>query len=133
MADIQNISHLVSAAPPDISRGQPLRAPHPDAGNADPNDQVKISAQPNASPDQAANSGQSVESAVVRLQDYAQRHQRNLEFKVDEGTGQIVVRVVDPETDRVVREIPPEEMLALARFLQEQSDEGGGALLRTKA
>ncbi|HID30922.1 MAG TPA: flagellar protein FlaG [Desulfobacterales bacterium] len=42
-----------------------------------------------------------------------------LHFSVHETTGRTVVRVVDKETEKLVREIPPEEFLNLAAKLEE--------------
>lgn len=42
----------------------------------------------------------------------------NLQFSIDEESGETVVKVVDADTDEVIRQIPSEEMLALARNLQ---------------
>ncbi|MCU0870215.1 MAG: flagellar protein FlaG [Burkholderiales bacterium] len=42
----------------------------------------------------------------------------NLQFSIDEQSGETVVKVVDADTDEVIRQIPSEEMLALARNLQ---------------
>lgn len=36
---------------------------------------------------------------------------RKLEFKVHEKTGRILVKMIDRETDEVIREIPPEKFL----------------------
>ncbi|WP_435104264.1 flagellar protein FlaG [Arhodomonas sp. AD133] len=74
-----------------------------------------------------------LDAILSRLQDYAERHAHDLKFTVDDATGQSLIKVIDPKTDEVVRQIPPEEAVALARFLQEQGDEGGGALLRAQA
>ena len=48
---------------------------------------------------------------------------RNLQFSVEEDTGEVVVRVYDSETEELVRQIPSEDMMELARRLQEQSQE----------
>lgn len=42
-----------------------------------------------------------------------------LEFSVHEATNRIMVKVLDRETDEVLREIPPEQMLNLVAKLQE--------------
>jgi len=42
-----------------------------------------------------------------------------LHFSVHETTGRTVVRVVDKETEKLIREIPPEEFLNLAAKLEE--------------
>lgn len=41
----------------------------------------------------------------------------NLNFRIDQDTGKAVVRVVDAETGALLRQIPPEEMLAIAKAL----------------
>lgn len=42
---------------------------------------------------------------------------RNLQFSVDDDTGQTVVKVVDATTDEVIRQIPSEELLAITKAL----------------
>lgn len=42
----------------------------------------------------------------------------NLKFRVDEQSERIVIKVVDKETGETVREIPPEEMLAIAESIE---------------
>lgn len=49
----------------------------------------------------------------------------HLSFFVDENSGKKGVRVIDTETDEVIKQIPPEELLRLAARLKEQI----GALL----
>lgn len=71
-----------------------------------------------------------LEVAVKKMQDYAtQIISRDLSFSVDEASGETVIRVVDPETDEVVRQIPSEEVLRIARSLES----GKGFLMETKA
>lgn len=45
--------------------------------------------------------------------------QRNLQFKIDEATKQVVVSVVDKKSGEILRQIPSEEILALAKRLKE--------------
>jgi len=42
-----------------------------------------------------------------------------LKFSVDRPTGQIVVKVIDGKDGKVIREIPPSELLALAKSMKE--------------
>jgi flagellar protein FlaG len=70
-----------------------------------------------------------VKEAVDRLNQYVQTLRRDLEFRVDESTNTVVVTVVDPSTKEVVRQIPSEEVLAVARNLEHMQ----GVLLNTKA
>lgn len=65
-------------------------------------------------------SHQSVEQAIVHLNEYVQSIQRDLEFSVDEGSGATVVRVIDRTTREVVRQIPSDVALSLARNLKVQ-------------
>ena len=53
----------------------------------------------------------------------------SLEFSVDNDTNRIVVKVVDNETRELVKQIPMEEMLALAKAMNQLQ----GLLLRIKA
>ena len=53
----------------------------------------------------------------------------SLEFSVDTDTNRIVVKVVDNQTRELVRQIPMEEMLALAKAMNQLQ----GLLLQTKA
>ncbi len=44
---------------------------------------------------------------------------RRLNFSIDEATDRVVVKVIDEDTDEVVRQIPREEMLRLAAHFKE--------------
>ena len=52
--------------------------------------------------------------------------QRNLQFKVDESTKQVVMSIVDKSTGEVIKQIPSEDVLALAKRMQEAGGELGG-------
>ena len=80
-------------------------------------------------------SEQKLDDAIVQLNDSLQNIQRNLEFSVDKEAGKIVISVTDKETDEVVRQIPSEEVLQLAKNLHtanerlsRQMDATSGAL-----
>ncbi|MCH8058477.1 MAG: flagellar protein FlaG [Proteobacteria bacterium] len=70
--------------------------------------------------DYEENRREAVASAVARLNDYVQKVQRDLEFSVDEQAGVYVVKVIDRSSREVVRQIPSEEALELARKLNDQ-------------
>lgn len=61
---------------------------------------------------------QRVEQAVEKLNDYVQSFQRDLRFSLDEDLGRTVVSVVDRNTQEVIRQIPNETALQLARNLK---------------
>lgn len=60
-----------------------------------------------------------VEVAAVALKEFAQSVQRDLDFKVDDGSGQVVVKVTDSASGDVIRQIPSEEALQLAENLSD--------------
>ncbi|RBW48243.1 flagellar protein FlaG [Marinobacter sp. F3R11] len=60
-----------------------------------------------------------LDSAVSQLNDYVQHVQRDLQFEVDNDLGQTIVRVVDQQTQEVVRQMPDEVALRLAEKLQQ--------------
>ncbi|MFP3441498.1 flagellar protein FlaG, partial [Pantoea sp. SIMBA_133] len=48
-----------------------------------------------------------------------QNVQRDLQFEIDNDLGQTIVRVVDQQTQEVIRQIPDEVALRLAEKLQQ--------------
>ena len=70
-------------------------------------------------PDKAAPAPtpQQIAQAVQQIQSYLNDSQRQLQFQVDADSGRTIVRVVNPETQEVIRQIPGEEMLKLARAI----------------
>lgn len=75
-----------------------------------------------ATPDQAAADQQdskSLDSAVSDIQSFVQGIRRNLNFSIDDATGEVVVKVIDAESGKVVRQMPSEEVLKLAARLDD--------------
>mgnify|MGYP001162835762 CR=1 FL=1 len=60
-----------------------------------------------------------VNEAVERIRTQVQTLQRDLNFSVDDSTGQVVVQVLDGDSGKVVRQIPSEDILRLAERLDE--------------
>jgi flagellar protein FlaG len=60
-----------------------------------------------------------VEAAVKKLADVVNAGSIELSFSVDQSSDQIVVRVTDANTGKVIRQIPSEEMLRLSRNIKE--------------
>jgi flagellar protein FlaG len=52
-----------------------------------------------------------------QIQDFVKSMGRDLNFSVDQTTGYHVVRVVDPNTGEVVRQLPSKELLEIARSM----------------
>lgn len=58
-----------------------------------------------------------LEAAAQSVREFVEPINSNLEFRVNEETGDMVVRIVDRATKEIIRQIPSEEMLALAKAL----------------
>ena len=68
-------------------------------------------------------------AAVQQIQGYLKESGRNLNVSVDESTGFYVARVVNPETGEVVRSLPSDETLRIARSI----DQMRGMLVNQRA
>lgn len=62
---------------------------------------------------------QPLADVVQQLNQLVRELHRELHFSVDEASGDTVIKVVDRETDEVVRQIPSEEVMRLRKRLQE--------------
>ena len=60
-----------------------------------------------------------IAKAATQIQSFVQEMGRNLSFTVDETTGYNVVRVMNPETNEVIRQLPSEELLKIARSMEQ--------------
>jgi flagellar protein FlaG len=60
-------------------------------------------------------SRESVEAAAEKIQSFVTSMERNLNIYVDNSSGRSIIRVVDPESSQVIRQIPPEESIRLAQ------------------
>ena len=49
--------------------------------------------------------------------------QRNLEFSVNEELGRTIVKVVDSETGKLIRQVPSEELVELAERIEAQTQQ----------
>jgi flagellar protein FlaG len=59
-----------------------------------------------------------VAKAAADLQEFVSSMGRNLNFSIDETTGYNVVRVVNPDTGELIRQLPSEELLKISRDFQ---------------
>ncbi|HCC36405.1 MAG TPA: flagellar biosynthesis protein FlaG [Treponema sp.] len=58
-------------------------------------------------------------SAAVDIQRISLAFNKKLQFVVDHQSNQVIVKVIDPETDKVIKELPPEELQRLHNKLKE--------------
>ncbi len=84
--------------------------------------------------EQAQISQEKINRVVSELKDFVQTMQRDLNFHVDDITGRVVIQVVEVSTNKVVRQISEEEVLALARRLEGMLDNvPKGVLIESEA
>lgn len=53
------------------------------------------------------------------LNDAVKMFNTNISFSVDKDTGKTVIKVIDADTDEVLRQIPPEDALRIAAHMKE--------------
>jgi flagellar protein FlaG len=70
-----------------------------------------------------------VKEAVEEIQRNISSNSTDLQFSVDSASGRTIVRIVDTETREIVRQIPTEEVMKMARAL----DRMQGLLFNGKA
>lgn len=77
----------------------------------------------------SANNIVRTEQAVAKLNEILKDRERDLEFSIDEDTGRTILKVIHAESGEVIRQIPPEELLNIARTFIE----GTGTLIEDRA
>lgn len=106
------------------------------SGNVAPSDGSAPAKQPVASVTNANSSQPSpaerdaqVKQVVERINQAIQSLSSNLNFSVDKDTGITVVKVMDTETNQLIRQIPGDEILSIAKAI----DTLQGLIIRQKA
>lgn len=67
----------------------------------------------------AVSAAETATSAVEKFKTLVQDLQRNLDFSVDDSSGQVVVKVIDGESGKLIRQIPSEDLLRLSERLED--------------
>ncbi|MBK8538248.1 MAG: flagellar protein FlaG [Candidatus Competibacteraceae bacterium] len=123
-----NITAMSSASPPPINadrrpKASPAENAAPTSPSADggiPNAPAVPAASATPQSATAASTPQSLAAAVDTINTSLKGlQQTNLQFNMDEESGEMVVKVMDVEKDEVIRQIPPKEILALAAAFKE--------------
>ena len=63
----------------------------------------------------AVSERENIADVVAEMNEYIQKEQRDLHFSVDEGSGHTVVKVLDRVSGDLIRQMPGEVFLDLAR------------------
>ncbi len=111
--------HIAPAAPtplpPDVAAPPVAVSPTPSATAAQPR--------------QPPLSAQVVAEVAQQINDFLRSNSASLEFQVDSQSGEVLVRVVDSDTNEVIRQIPSEQIIAIAHAI----DQMYGLLFKQKA
>ena len=78
---------------------------------------VAPSPRPSHVEENTASSRAAVDQAARHIEDFVKSVGRSLSFSVDESTGHQVLRVVDPNSGEVLRQLPADETLRIARSI----------------
>jgi flagellar protein FlaG len=106
---------------PTASSRQPLESTPAATGAAQPVQTLNSSTQSvkqSALVEDAGLSEQKLQAAVEKMNELMRSSDRSLQFSVDDSTERMVIKVMDMETEEVIRQIPSEETLKFSEFLQ---------------
>jgi flagellar protein FlaG len=113
-------NQAISSAP--VSTPRP--APAPVSSSSSSSATASKAADGSASSAEAV-SKESLEAAARSVEDFIKQAPSDLKFMVDDDTGQYYFKIVDPSTQETIRQVPSEEILAMARRLQQLNDPKG--------
>ncbi|RAU40677.1 MULTISPECIES: flagellar protein FlaG [unclassified Pseudomonas] len=118
-----DISTRLNMAYPTVQSLPPVSAPVPDRQAVKPQVVNEATASADADTAKSKNSDEDknskqLQAAVKEMEKFFQSVRRNLEFSIDEGSGQVVVKVIATETGEVVRQLPSAEALKIADSLK---------------
>lgn len=75
-------------------------------------------------PSDTSPSRQLLNAAVSEMNEFVQSIQRELQFTVDEDSGRTVVKVIDKSTNEVIRQVPPEDLMAMLKEFSKPAQPG---------
>lgn len=68
---------------------------------------------------------EAVRAAAESLSQYIDVSSRSLNITIDQDLREPIVTVLDSETEQIIRQIPSEELLAIAKFIESQAAKQG--------
>ena len=70
-----------------------------------------------------------VAEAIPKVRELMQKNQRSLDFEVSEHENRIIITVIDKENDKVIRQIPPEDVLQIAEAIDQGLEQNLGGMI----
>lgn len=75
-----------------------------------------------------------VTEAIPKVREMMQKNQRSLDFEVAEQENRVIITVIDKETEKVIRQIPPEDVLQIAEAIDQGLEQNlGGMIFSSRA
>ncbi len=112
------IESTLKASSPEVSSGSMARAKVVQSNEAQKAQQMQQPAEKKeAQTEQAAEASQEMLETLTN--DLDMLHHVGLQFSVHETTGRTMIKVINKDTNDLIREIPPEGLLNLAAKMQE--------------
>jgi flagellar protein FlaG len=106
---------MIKSVQPSVAQTHPT-AP---AGRAEKDVRVVDGSDAATQAAEAANEQETIDDVVSDLNNLVRDLHRELQFSVDVDSGSTVIKVVDRQTEEVVRQIPSEELMNLRKRLEE--------------
>jgi flagellar protein FlaG len=108
----------IAANPGQIRTAPVSPLPSGSQGQKTGNDLPPVAEAAKSIPQETVNSQaveEKVQAAVAQMNEYIQSNQRDLNFSYDPESGETVVKVMDRNTQEIIRQIPNEIFLRLAQ------------------
>jgi len=134
---IDSTASLATPQPPPAGRGVAASQVAPPAAEVrgvkdevvhSPDGDARSLASKNAKP-----KAEEVRQAVEAAREHIQQVNRDLHMSVDKDTGELVIKVVDQQSQKVIRQIPSEEVLDFIRQFSAGIEAQKGMLLKEQA
>jgi len=127
-----------AAVKPGNGNGAAVAAPaQPDKRQAPAVDSQSLPPASNSNKDDTASNLSKLEEIIQKANESPKISRRSLEFKVDKEFDRPIITIRDVDTDEVIRQIPPEEIVEFSKYLREVTDESSGSVsglvVRTEA
>jgi flagellar protein FlaG len=93
----------VTPIEPPAPKAEQRKAPEPSAASTEEMDQAMR---------------EKVKEAVENVRDFIKKNQRTLDFEMAEESNRVIITVIDRETNKVIRQIPPEDVVNISEQIQ---------------
>jgi len=74
----------------------------------------------------------SLEEAAKEFREFLKNLPSDLQFQPDKESGYVIFKVVNPVTQEVIRQYPPDEMVRMARRLKAAAQQGRSGIFLDK-